>query len=106
MADFDADIRKALEEDEAFQGLMQQLKEAITAEVTVRDDSPCSKPGCNCKHIRMVKVPDYKLKLQIAEFMANRGVGRPTQAEGETGEKVNFVRHVCKCGKCECAAPS
>lgn len=94
MADFDENVRKALENDEGFQGIMAQLKEAATSEVTVRYAEPC--PKCDCKHIRMIKVPDYKAKLAIIEFLANRGVGRPQQAEGESGERITFIREVRK----------
>lgn len=92
MADFDSEIAKALESDETFQGLLGQLREAASAEVTVRDGEPCSK--CSCKHVRMVKVPDYKLKLQIMEFLANRGVGRPAQASEASEEQIVFERVV------------
>jgi lysyl-tRNA synthetase class I len=94
--DFDENLRAALEHDETFQSIMAQLKEAASSTVTVRDDTPCLKPGCGCKHIRTVKVPDYKLKLQIIEFLANRGVGRPQQAEAESGERITFIREVRK----------
>jgi len=94
MPDFDENLRKALESDETFQAIMAQLKEAAMTEVTIRDDTPCLKPNCGCKHIRTVKVPDYKLKLQIVEFLANRGVGRPQQAEAEQGERIQFERVV------------
>ena len=78
-------------------------KEAASSTVTVRDDTPCLKPGCGCKHIRTVKVPDYKLKLQIIEFLANRGVGRPQQAEAETGEAVHFEQvYDWGCENCNC----
>lgn len=90
MADFDENLRKALEDDETFQSIMNQLKEAATSEVTTRHAEPC--PKCDCKHIRMVKVPDYKLKLAIIEFLSNRGVGRPNQATGENEERITFER--------------
>ena len=92
MPDFDENLRKVLEEDETFQMIMAQLKEAATSTVTVRDDTPCLKPGCGCKHIRTVKVPDYNTKIKIIEFLANRGVGRPQQAEAEQGERIQFER--------------
>lgn len=92
MADFDASIAEALEDDATFQGLLSQLREAASAEVTVRDAEPCGK--CSCKHVRMVRVPDYKLKLQIMEFLANRGVGRPSQVEGAGDVGVVFERVV------------
>lgn len=94
MSDFDENIRKALEDDEAFTGLMAQLREAATSEVSVRDDTPCANPKCNCKHVRMVKVPDYKTKLAIAEFLANRGVGRPNATETSAEEQIVFERVV------------
>ena len=96
MPDFDENLRKVLESDETFQSIMAQLKEAASSTVTIRDDTPCLKPNCGCKHIRTVKVPDYKLKLQIIEFLANRGVGRPQQAEAEQGERITFIREVRK----------
>ncbi|HEY6019916.1 MAG TPA: hypothetical protein VIY48_08435 [Candidatus Paceibacterota bacterium] len=92
MADFDQRISDALATDETFQGILAQLKAAAESEVLVRDDTPCKK--CDCKHIRMVSVPDYKTKLAIMEFLANRGVGRPQQAEGESGERIVFKRLV------------
>lgn len=95
MSDFDSRIAQSLEDDPTFQGLLAELTKAATAETTVRSDEPCGK--CSCKHIRMVRVPDFKLKLQIMEFLANRGVGRPAQAEGEQeGERITFVREVRK----------
>lgn len=93
MADFDRRLAEALENDEAFQGLLQQLKEAATAEVTIYDREPCPK-GCGCKHFRQVKVPDYNTKLKIMEFLANRGVGRPAQASGEDSQGITFERVV------------
>ena len=95
MPDFDASIRDALEGDPVFQGLLEQLREAASAEVTIRDAEPCPK-RCGCKHIRNVKVPDYKLKLQIMEFLANRGVGRPGQTQELEQERITFVREVRK----------
>lgn len=98
MPDFDENVRKALEEDETFQGILNQLKEAAKDTVRIRVSDPCPKfgNGCTCQHIRFVEVPDYKTKLQIIEFLANRGVGRPQQAEGETGERITFIREVRK----------
>lgn len=93
-ADFDEGIRRALEDDEAFKGLMTQLREAATSEVTVRDDTPCANPKCSCKHVRSVRVPDYKTKLAIAEFLANRGVGRPNATETSSEERIVFERVV------------
>jgi hypothetical protein len=95
MADFDGRIAEALQHDDTFLGLLAQLREAASAEVTVRVDEPCSSRGCGCKHIRMVKVPDYKLKLQIMEFLANRGVGRPAAVEsGGDEDRIVFKRLV------------
>jgi hypothetical protein len=93
LPDFDENVRQALEDDEAFMGLLQQLKDAATSTVKVRDGNPCPK-GCGCKHIRMVEVPDYNTKLKIMEFLANRGVGRPNQAESGSDERVVFERVV------------
>lgn len=76
---FDEKMQRALDED--FEKLSGVLRNALDEETTVRDASGC--PKCECKHVRYVKVPDYKLKLQIAEFMANRGFGRPAVAESE-----------------------
>ena len=92
MADFDASIRAELENNEFFRGLVDQLKAAAESEVHVRDDSGCAK--CGCKHIRNVKVPDYKLKLQIMQFLAERGVGRPSAVESVDSEKIAFERVV------------
>ena len=94
MADFDESVRKALEEDAAFQGLIQQLKDAATSTVHVTDRSPAGCSKCGCKHFRTVEVPDYKTKLQIIEFLANRGVGRPNQVEAGSDERVIFERVV------------
>ncbi len=93
MADFDENIRKALEQDEGFQGLLKQLHEAATSEVTVQYRDGCQR-DCGCKHIQNVKVPDYKLKLQIMEFLANRGVGRPNATESSSDEQILFERIV------------
>ena len=80
MADsFDEKLSKRLDED--FERLIAMLGEALDAEKMVRDDSGC--PKCGCQHIRYMKVPDYKTKLQVAEFMTNRGIGRPAQVESE-----------------------
>lgn len=94
MPDFDENLRKALEEDETFKGIMAQLKEAASSEVTMRVSDPCPKfgNGCTCQHIRMVKVPNYDLKLKIAQWLAERGVGRPTPAEGSNEEQIVFER--------------
>lgn len=99
MADFDADLRAALEEDERFKGVVNQLVEASskTVEINHRIDTACQK--CGCKHIRMekIEVPDYKTKLAIIEFLSNRGVGRPSQADGGSdAEKITFIRQVNK----------
>lgn len=94
MSDFDDSIRAALENDEDFLALIAQIKAAATSEVNVRDDTPCANPKCNCKHVRMVKVPDYKTKLACAEFLANRGVGRPNAKEASADEQIVFERVV------------
>lgn len=94
MSDFDESIRRALEDDEDFKALIGQIKEAATSEVNVRDDTPCSNPKCGCKHVRMVRVPDYKTKLACAEFLANRGVGRPNAKETSSDEQIVFERVV------------
>jgi hypothetical protein len=97
LADFDKKIAEALENDETFQALIAQLKEAATSEKTMRFDEPCPNEKCNCKHIRVHKVPNYELKMKIIEFLANRGVGRPAQAESsDDSEKIVFVREVRK----------
>lgn len=92
VADFDADMRAALEQDETFQGILEQLRQAASAEVLIRDTRPCTNPKCGCKHHRSVSVPDYKLKLQIIEFLSNRGVGRPGQVEGGGESGIVFER--------------
>lgn len=92
VSDFDEGIRVALADDPTFQGILNQLREAASAEVLARDPTPCSK--CECKHIRMVKVPDYKLKLQIMEFLANRGVGRPDVVRAVDEDRIVFERVV------------
>ena len=92
MPDFDENIRKALENDETFQSLIAQLKEAATSEVTARFDTPCAK--CGCKHIRMEKIPNYDLKLKIASWLTERGVGRATPAETSNEEQIKFERVV------------
>lgn len=95
MADFDQNVASALEDDETFQGLLAQLRAAAASEVTVRDDTGCQK--CGCKHIRMVKVPDYNLKLKIMAWLAERGVGRPQATQGgDDVEKITFIRTVNK----------
>lgn len=97
MADFDKRIAEELENDETFQAIVGQLKAAATGTATQIDREPCSKENCNCKHFRTIQVPDYKLKMQIIEFLANRGVGRPAQAEsGDDSEKITFIREVRK----------
>ena len=94
MSDFDESIRKALENDEDFQALVAQIKAAATSEVTVRVDEPCPNPKCNCKHIRMVKVPDYKTKLACIQFLTDRGVGRASAKEASSDEQIVFERVV------------
>jgi hypothetical protein len=96
VADFDESIRKSLEDNEVFKGIIKQLEEAATSEVTVMLREPCGKDGCQCKHVRYMKVPAYDTKLKVMDWLANRGVGRPAQAEGESGEKVTFIREVRK----------
>lgn len=96
MADFDENIRKSLEDNEVFQNLIKQLEEAATSEITIMLREPCGKKGCECKHVRYVKIPDYTTKLKVADWLANRGVGRPQQAEGESAERITFIREVRK----------
>lgn len=92
MADFDENIRKSLEDNEIFLGIIKQLEEAATSEVTVMLREPCGKDGCQCKHVRYVKVPAYETKLKVMDWLANRGVGRPAQASGEGEERIHFER--------------
>lgn len=95
MADFDKQIAEALENDEAFIGLKKKLLDAASKTIHIRDDKPCTK--CSCKHIRMVEVPDYATMLKIMEWASNRGVGRPSQADGGSdAEKITFIREVRK----------
>jgi hypothetical protein len=94
LPDFDENIRKSLEDNEVFKGIIKQLEEAATSEVTVMLREPCGKDGCQCKHVRYMKVPAYDTKLKVMDWLANRGVGRPQQAEGEQGEKIQFERVV------------
>ena len=91
--DFDARLAEELEAD--FEGLKEQLRLAMTSTVKVKSEDPCTSPKCGCKHIRYVEVPDYKTKLQIAEWWSNRGFGRPGQQVGDVdSERVVFQRLV------------
>jgi len=93
LASFDERLAAELEED--FEGLKQQLREAMTSTVKVKVDDPCPNPKCNCMHIRYVEVPDYKTKLALAEWWANRGFGRPGQQEADLeSERIVFQRLV------------
>lgn len=93
MADenFDDKLRTKLEAD--LEGLVDQLRQAMSAEVSTKITEPCEK--CGCKHFRYAKTPDWKTKLAIADFLSNRGYGRPGQAETESdSEKIIFKRLV------------
>lgn len=96
MADFDEKIREALENDETFLGIIDQLKKAATETVRIRVQDPCPKfgKGCNCQHIRFIEVPAYETKLKLIQWLADRGVGRAAVAEGESGERIIFERIV------------
>lgn len=97
MADFDKEIAKSLEDSEVFKRVVKQLEEAATSKKKVISRDPCTDPKCSCKHFRTMEVPDYKLQLDILEFLTNRGVGRPAQADsGDDGEKITFIRRVNK----------
>lgn len=89
--DFDSKLREELEAD--LEALIGQLREAMKGETTTKITEPC--PKCECSHFRYVKTPDFKQKLAIAEFLTNRGYGRPGQADSEAdGEKITFIRTV------------
>ena len=93
MASFDERLAAELEGD--FEGLIAQLREAMTSTVKVKVDDPCPNPKCNCKHIRYVEVPDYKEKRSLAEWWFARVEGRPGQKEGEVDdERIVFQRLV------------
>lgn len=89
---FDERVAEAMEKD--FDGLIEELRKAATSEVKAKlVDEPCEK--CGCKHIRYISTPDWKTKIDIAEFLATRGFGRPGQAVSEeSGERVVFQRLV------------
>ena len=89
--DFDARLAEELAAD--FEGLKEELRKAMSSTVSVTSKDPC--PKCDCKHYRVVEVPDYKTKLAIAEWWSNRGFGRPGQALDEAeGERIVFERVV------------
>jgi hypothetical protein len=93
--DFDSQLRKDLEAD--LEALIGQLREAMKGETTTKITEPCEK--CSCAHFRYVKTPDFKQKLAIAEFLTNRGYGRPGQADSEAdGEKITFIRQIVYSG--------
>ena len=95
--DFDKRLADELENDDTFKAIMGQLREAATGTATFIDRQSCTKEGCNCKHFRTIQIPDYKLKMAIIEFLANRGVGRPAQADSaDDSEKITFIREVRK----------
>lgn len=88
---FDEKVAKRL--DEGAEKLLTVLEEATQAKKKVRIDTPCDK--CSCKHIRMVEIEDHKTALQAAEFLANRGFGRPNAKEDDReAAGVTFVRKI------------
>lgn len=94
--DFDQKLAAELAED--FEGLKEQLRLAMTTTVRVAIQETCpggkDGKGCSCKHVRYAEVPDYKTKLALVEWWANRSHGRPGQAEGEAEERVTVNRYV------------
>lgn len=75
--------------------LVEMLDAAMTAEKRIKVTDPCNSKGCSCKHFRYVMVPDYDMKMKIAEFMLNQGFGRPAQADPNQNEdRVIFKRLV------------
>lgn len=94
-SDFDGKLAARLEGD--IDGLVEELRKMATSTVEVRAeirDDPCVK--CGCQHVRYarVEVPDVKTKLAVAEWLSNRGFGRPGQVVEEGSGGIVFERVV------------
>lgn len=90
-ADVDARWRSDL--TDSYDDIIAVIKAALQQKRRIRIDEPCTK--CECKHIRYVEVEDVKAAIQAAEFLSNRALGRPSQAQGEEdSERIVFQRLV------------
>jgi hypothetical protein len=57
--------------------LLDKLEAALEKKVMVRVERNCKK--CGCSHIEMVEHDDVPTMLKVAQFMAERGLGKPAQ---------------------------
>ncbi len=73
-----------------YDAVMKVIKDALESKQNVRVQRKCHK--CGCQHIEYVEVQDIKAAMAAAEFLANRGIGRPGTVEpGERQVVHNYV---------------
>lgn len=65
--------------------VMKVVKGALASRKRVRVARSCVK--CGCSHIEFVEVENTDAAMKAAEFLSNRGVGRPGTVE--VGERVS-----------------
>jgi hypothetical protein len=91
-----------------YEAILAVVRDALKAKKRVRVHQPCSK--CNCQHVRYVEIDNAETAMKAAEFLSNRGIGRPGTVEpGEREVVHNYVLEwviPCSCGKCECVPPT
>jgi len=72
--------------------LMTVIKDALNSEKQVQIREPC--PKCTCSHFRYATVRDTNAALKAAEFLANRGLGRPGEDSTRVDSTFTVNRYV------------
>ena len=87
------DEKAASKLEEAGEEVLQSLVEAAKSTKKVWVDIECK--HCLRKQRHQADVPDAKAAIAAAEFLANRGFGRPAaKADDEEKAGVTFVRKI------------
>jgi hypothetical protein len=84
-------VRSRFAEDLAshYPDVAELLRQAGQATKKVSIIDPCAK--CGCTHSRQVEVPDARAAIQVAEFLANQGLGRPGEDQSGKSGSRDFV---------------
>jgi hypothetical protein len=88
-------IRRRLADDaaEAYEQILDAIKEAVTAETTRWGDCP------HCRHRVPVSFPDVQARTRALELWLNQGLGKPverveTSAGGELREQLQLMEEM------------
>lgn len=91
-----ADVEGRWRQDltDSYDDIIAVVKSALKPrKIEIRD--PCPAENCKCKHIRYAEIENVNEAIKAAEFLSNRALGRPSQAQGEEEtERIVFQRLV------------